>query len=1429
MKLFLFWLSISTTLFLSNFSYAQEKNHQEMGFSKGTVFQKEESNYFTINKIKSLNADEQMARKEKLGVILELSSPPIIRNYHQLKSLSHSKISIAAHINTLQKHIETEQASALKEIKSKGIASTFKRQFSYLYNGVSLDVEHSQLKVLSQIKGVKKVHIVRDRVINLQDSVPLIKADMAWNIKDGQDNNLTGKGVKVAILDTGIDYTRSELGGCFGEGCRVIGGYDFMNGDADPMDDQGHGTHVAGIVGANGEIKGVAPDVTFYAYKVCDYYCPTDGIIAALEKAIDPDGDPLTNDGVDVINMSLGGPGPLDDPLTMAVNELANENVLVVISAGNEGDGAMTIGSPGNAEKALTVAATDKYDNIAYYSSRGPILSESFQKPEISAPGSDISSLAIGEGAVSMSGTSMAAPHVAGAASLVKQLHPELVGQELKSLLVTNTAAVNYSFTTAGAGQLNALAAVEANVVTSKNYLLFERVNRTQDSWSSQQTVEVKNISNSTITINLSVENDESAISYSFGDISELVLAAGASEVVTISAEVTTTNLANAEDFIHRANLNISDGSHESVLPLLIFDALKLGWQSEKYPLSVWINALDGSANSIKEYVNQGGLFVKPGDFVISAVFDEPEKVSWVVEETTLESEDITIDINDEAATNEIKVTSFTDHVGSSRELDSLYGSAIFVEFTHPASRYRHAQWFNGWTNDAKNGLFVSKPVFVSTLSDAFELNYSLLYGDTQSPSDDYHLYAYTGHHQGIMDNIVIALDGQLPSKITFDVTIPDVMEGEYLWYLYSNLDAGNYHTSGWYTSGSGISGPRDMQSSDDTDYLTSQFKFTVHGNNQPNQRISNYGFSMSQIGQWDNNVYVPNFTFDNDTNSLMADNVDNTDKVFNIHAEGLIHTLELFKWDESLYVSRWTRGSGHTQYGTNVADSINLICNNLLTIMIESMDSQQAIPLSEVESCENGSISTEYTNYLFGISHKSTTSIRVPEASYTLKLDSLNLDNLLAHNKSAESSYTANAKIYANFASDENVLLDAYINYEGSWEPIEVNKLDKENGLLNFELIFPVLPAVYVVSLKLDYRVYDHQGTTIVSNAFLLGGTKDEIMQVDRDEDGIADGIDTDKDNDGIPDGVELINQLNHLDASDAVGDIDGDGMSNIDEYLAGRFISLLEEDSDGDGVADHQDAFPNDPNESVDTDNDGIGNNADTDDDNDGVEDSQDAFPLDPSESVDTDNDGIGNNADTDDDNDGVEDSQDAFPLDSSESVDTDNDGIGNNADTDDDNDGVEDGQDAFPLDPSESVDTDNDGIGNNADSDDDNDGVEDSQDAFPLDSSESVDTDNDGIGNNADTDDDNDGVEDSQDAFPLDASESVDTDNDGIGNNADTDDDNDGVLDSSDAYPLDSSRSNAPAVNNSTDSSSSSGGSIGYLVLFLLINLYRKSKTQ
>ena len=292
---------------------------------------------------------------------------------------------------------------------------------------------------------------------------------------------------------------------------------------------------------------------------------------------------------------------------------------------------------------------------------------------------------------------------------------------------------------------------------------------------------------------------------------------------------------------------------------------------------------------------------------------------------------------------------------------------------------------------------------------------------------------------------------------------------------------------------------------------------------------------------------------------------------------------------------------------------------------------------------------------------------------------------------------------------------------------------------------------------------------------------------------------------------------------------------------------LPIDDSDSDGDGVSDADDAFPNDASETADTDGDGVGNNEDTDDDGDGVLDTADAFPLISLNGLtDTDGDGrpndcdsdcqtLGMTADTDDDGDGVLDTADAFPLISLNGLtDTDGDGrpndcdsdcqtLGMTADTDDDGDGVLDTADAFPLISLNGLtDTDGDGrpndcdsdcqtLGMTADTDDDGDGVLDTADAFPLISLNGLtDTDGDGrpndcdsdcqtLGMTADTDDDGDGVLDTADAFPLISLNGLtDTDGDGrpndcdsdcqtLGMTADTDDDGDGVLDTADAFPL------------------------------------------
>jgi len=224
-----------------------------------------------------------------------------------------------------------------------------------------------------------------------------------------------------------------------------------------------------------------------------------------------------------------------------------------------------------------------------------------------------------------------------------------------------------------------------------------------------------------------------------------------------------------------------------------------------------------------------------------------------------------------------------------------------------------------------------------------------------------------------------------------------------------------------------------------------------------------------------------------------------------------------------------------------------------------------------------------------------------------------------------------------------------------------------------------------------------------------------------------------------------------------DGVGDLldvddDNDGLTDDEERELGTNIRRA--DTDNDGVNDGTDAFPLDTGEQVDTDADGTGDNADDDNDGDGLSDDAeaaigtdpllpdtdadgaescndllDAFPLDPTECTDSDEDGVGDGADL-------------FPTDADESADCDGDGRGNNADTDDDNDGTPDIDDQLPCDATETRDADGDGRGDNADTDDDNDGTLDTEDAFPTDPTEWQDSDRDGLGDNADPNDANQG---------------------------------------------------------------------------------------
>lgn len=258
-----------------------------------------------------------------------------------------------------------------------GVKYTERRAFDTLWNGLSIKIDASQLSALTRLTGVKAIYPIETIAmpIPLEEATnPELFTALAQTGADVAQNELgfTGAGIKVAVMDTGIDYDHPDLGGCFGPGCRVVTGWDFVGDDYDanpanatynpvpapdddPDDCAGHGTHVAGIIGANGAVVGVAPGVTFGAYRVfgCNGSTESDIMLAAMERAL--------ADGMDVLNMSIGSAFQWPQyPTAVASDRMVNHGMVVVASIGNSGaNGLFSAGAPGLGKKVIGVAAFD--------------------------------------------------------------------------------------------------------------------------------------------------------------------------------------------------------------------------------------------------------------------------------------------------------------------------------------------------------------------------------------------------------------------------------------------------------------------------------------------------------------------------------------------------------------------------------------------------------------------------------------------------------------------------------------------------------------------------------------------------------------------------------------------------------------------------------------------------------------------------------------------------------------------------------------------------------------------------------------------------------------------------------------------------------------------------------------------------------------
>ena len=367
--------------------------------------------------------------------------------------------------------IEREQDAVAGRIRALVPEAKIRWRYQVVLNGLAVVAPRDATRLIASLPGVREVQASVPYRRTLFKSPRVIGAPQVW----GPTLATAGQGIKVAVIDDGVDQTHPffspagfTMPAGFPKGQRAYttakvivarafpppgASWPYAKAPFDPKDSE-HGTHVAGIVAGDhdttalgAKVSGIAPRAYIGNYRIGTISTPGSGldgnspeIAAAIEQAV--------KDGMDVINFSYGEPEitPSRDIVVQALNAAAAAGVVSVVAAGNDFDavGPGSIGSPSTAAGAISVAAASKTGVIAYFSSGGPTPLSLLLKPDVAAPGVNIlSSVPRNEGLWGyLDGTSMAAPHVAGAAAVLLQRHPKWTPAQVRSALVSTGTAV---------------------------------------------------------------------------------------------------------------------------------------------------------------------------------------------------------------------------------------------------------------------------------------------------------------------------------------------------------------------------------------------------------------------------------------------------------------------------------------------------------------------------------------------------------------------------------------------------------------------------------------------------------------------------------------------------------------------------------------------------------------------------------------------------------------------------------------------------------------------------------------------------------------------------------------------------------------------------------------------------------------------------
>ncbi|MEN2768564.1 carboxypeptidase regulatory-like domain-containing protein [Ornithinibacillus xuwenensis] len=355
--------------------------------------------------------------------------------------------------NHLQSVAEKSQSEVLRQLDSfsqKGLAQEIKPL--WIVNGIAASVTQEALDSLSKRDDVEK--IVLEKVfevpaVSVSETSPRLPE---WGLEKVNATDvwgrygIDGEGIVVGIMDSGVEASHEALAGNYRgrDGNHQYSWADFSgDGYEIPHDGNGHGTHVTGtaVGGGEGEPIGVAPGAEWIAAKIFNDngFASESGIHEAFQWFMAPGGDPSM--APQVVNNSWGNSNTGDTTFQQDVQAWVAAGIFPLFAAGNDGPISNSIGAPASFPESFAIGATDSNDQIAYFSSRGPVYwgDNRIIKPDVSAPGQEIYSAWPGNGYHTISGTSMATPHVAGVIALILQADPELTDDELKALLKDTT------------------------------------------------------------------------------------------------------------------------------------------------------------------------------------------------------------------------------------------------------------------------------------------------------------------------------------------------------------------------------------------------------------------------------------------------------------------------------------------------------------------------------------------------------------------------------------------------------------------------------------------------------------------------------------------------------------------------------------------------------------------------------------------------------------------------------------------------------------------------------------------------------------------------------------------------------------------------------------------------------------------------------